>query len=255
MDALELAQRIRNARPGTELRLPEGLIRGAFVVPRAVTLVGAGPGRTILDAGGRGAVLAVDAKGEQVVLRNLTIRGGRSRGGGGVSIDNGARVTLLDCRLEGNVAASGRGGAINIDRGRIELEGCELIGNRATEGGAVFVGGDAQASLRSCFLAQNSAERGGAFAFTGGARVSVVDTRLEENHAARKGHHLYTLGSSAQRPHVRLTNVVFGEVSAEGPRIVDESDFKAEFEIERTAWPEDSAKLSVKRTKRRPTLH
>ncbi len=256
MDQFELSQRIRNAQPGTEIHLPPGRIEGAFVVPRAVTLIGAGRDETIIDGGGRGAVLAIDAANGETRLEGLTITGGRSRGGGGLSLDNGARVYVRDCRLTGNSAAAGRGGGANVDRGELHLEACELLDNHATEGGAVFIGGNAKGSLRDCFVAQNSAERGGGLAFSGGAQVRIEQTRLEENQAARKGHHLYTWGTSASRPRIVLAHVVFGDVSADGARIVNASDFKAEYELEHTAWPEDSEPASTARPRRRKfTLH
>lgn len=255
MDAQELAQRLRTAEEGARIELPAGRIEGTFVLPRAVTLVGQGASETVIDGKGRGAVFSVDAVGTPVRLEGMTITGGRSRAGGGLSIDNGAQVSLRRVRLEDNRAASGRGGAINLDRGRIALERCELVMNRAIEGGAIFVGGDAEGALHECWLAQNSAERGGALGITGGARVRLEACRLEENQAARKAHHLYTWGSSASRPQIELVKVAFGDVRSEGASIVNESDFKAEFTLEHTTWPSDSEKPAAKRVRRKFTLH
>lgn len=255
MDATELARRIRDAPDGAEIVLPAGRIEGTFVLGRAVRLVGAGPGETVIDGAHGGAVFAVDAKEAQVHLRGMTITGGRSRVGGGVSVDNGARVRLERCRLEDNRASAGRGGAVNIDRGRLELVDCELAHNRAQEGGAVFVGGDVQALLQRCWFAQNAAERGGGLCVGGGARVRVEDTRFEENQAVRKAHHLFTWGSASNQPHITLVRVVFGDVSAEGPRIVNDSDFKADIVLEHTTWPDDSARVATKRARRKFTLH
>jgi len=252
MDAQELQRLIKDTPEGGELTLPEGTIAGGVVLKRSITLVGAGPERTILDAGGRGTVLSVD--GGEVTVKGVRITGGKSTRGGGVSIDNGARVALIDCHLTGNGANAGKGGAVNVDRGAVRLLRCHFLDNRADEGGAVFIGGTAEGELEGCYFAQNSAERGGALSLTGGAKVRLEHCRLDENLGARKGHHLYTYGSSAQRPKLTLVQVVFGEVAAEGPSIVNDSDFKAEIELDGTVWPSDSPN-TAKPKRRRFTLH
>lgn len=251
----ELTQRIETAEAGATLHLPQGRFEGLWVLKRPITLVGAGAGRTIMDAGGRGAVFVVEAAEGGVRLDGMTLTGGRSRAGGGLATHHGATVTLSRCCLQANQAANGRGGGVNIQRGAVHLLGCELNGNSASEGGAIFVGEDAEARIEGCWLAQNSAERGGALAFGDGARVHIADTRLEENEAVRKAHHMYTFGDATRRPYIHLCRVIFGEVSAEGPRIVNDSDFEAQIELDHTEWPSDSSDTSAKAQRRRFTLH
>jgi hypothetical protein len=252
MDAIELQKLIRDTPDGGELTLPAGTIHGTLVINKSLTLVGAGPEHTTLDAAGRGPVIAVD--GGDVTLKGLRITGGKGRSGGGVSVDNGARVQLIECHLVGNAASTGRGGGVNVDKGAVRLSRCHLLENRADEGGAIYVGGDAEGELEGCLLAQNSAERGGAVSVTDGANVLLENCRLDENHAARKGHHLFAYGSSARRPKILLVQVVFAEVSADGASIVNDSDFKAEIEVDGTVWPADSQNTAKVR-RRRFTLH
>lgn len=255
MNVSELTKRIESAQAGARIHLPAGRLQGLWVLRQGITLIGAGPEHTIIDAHGRGAVFVVEAGTADVCLQGMTLTGGNSRAGGAVATHHGAQVTLRDCRFAHNRASNGRGGAINIQRGSVRLERCELVQNTASEGGAVFVGEDAQADLRNCWLAQNSAERGGALAFGDGARVHIEDTRLEENEAVRTAHHMYTFGDATRRPHIRLCRVVFGEVSADGPRIVNDSDFEAEIQLDQTTWPSDSSDTSAKASKRKFTLH
>ena len=78
--------------------------------------------------------------------------------------------------------------------------------------------------------------------------------RSRPDHRSVKKGCSYTYGSSAQRPKLTLVQVVFGEVAAEGPSIVNDSDFKAEIELDGTVWPSDSPN-TAKPKRRRFTLH
>lgn len=251
MTASDLQERIDAAEPGAVIVLPAGRIEGRLVIPRAVTLRGAGREATVIDAVSRGPVIAVDASQGEVHLEDLTLTGGRNRQGGGVSADNGAKVHLTRVALVKNVA-SGQGGAVAVDRGAVHLVECSVTDNEALEGGALFVGGDATASVRGSVLGNNRAQRGGALAVLDGADVVLADTRLEANHAGA-GHHIHTRGTSARSPNLTLARVTLAPVLGDGPSISQDRAFPSQIVLEGTEWPSDSPHPPTKR--RRGQLH
>src|SRR5690349_7068710 len=94
-NAAEIQAEIDRAEPGSVVHLGAGTIAGSFVISRPLTLRGAGAERTIVDARGRGPTIAIDAVDAEVRLEGLTITGGHGPQGAGVSIDNGARVSMV----------------------------------------------------------------------------------------------------------------------------------------------------------------
>lgn len=251
MRAEELQQRIDETPEGGTLQLPPETVRGPIRIDRALTLVGAGADASWLDAEGEGPVITVGASAGAVALSGATLTGGR---GGALRLEGAARVRLEACELVDNETGNGRGGVARLDGGALHCVQCNLHRNRAVEAGAIHVGGNAQLVLDGCRLAQNAAERGGALVVTDSARVRLVRTRFDENQAYERGHHLLARGASDRRPSIALVDCVFGEVSFDGPRVVNDPDFAASLDIQNTAWPDDSKK-SAPRRGRRHLLH
>lgn len=254
-DGAELARRIDGAPAGATIRLPAGRIRGSWLIQRDIRLIGDGSGRTILEASPGEGVLNIDAEGADVHLEGLALTGGRRKMGGAICMRSDTHLSLKDCRLDENSAPHGRGGAIYASGGTVNLSRCQLTNNNSVHGGAIFVGDCAAATLLSCWLACNFAVRGGALAFWDGAQVRIEDTRLEENHAVRRAHHMYMFGNATRRPNILLRRVIFGEVSADGPRIVNDSDFQADIELDNTEWPDDSTTTFIRSPRHKLTLH
>src|SRR5262245_1652249 len=101
-DPSDVQAQIDKAEPGSVIHLPAARIRGNFVISKPITLRGAGADRTIVDGCGRGPTFSVDAADAEVRLEEMAITGGRSALGGGISIDNGARVFVVGCLIERN---------------------------------------------------------------------------------------------------------------------------------------------------------
>ena len=100
-----------------------------------------------------------------LTLRGLTLTGGNADDGG--SILNSGTLTLTNCTLTGNAAASG-GGAI-FNGGNVTLTRCTLTGNSAIFGGAIAQD-TASLTLSHCTISGNSASS------TGGA-VDTTDSQ------------------------------------------------------------------------------
>lgn len=83
-----------------------------------LTIVGAGPGLTIIDGDDLNRVLEVVESGDGVTLKNLTIRNGtiEDGDGGGIALEGGS-LTLENVVVSGNVVVDDDGGGIYIGDG------------------------------------------------------------------------------------------------------------------------------------------
>jgi hypothetical protein len=117
-----------------------------------LTIIGAGANTTIVDGGGKGTVVTVNAGDFRVALSKLTMQDGSANESGG-GIYNGAKLTVSHCTISGNSAGGGGGienaGTLTIDKttvssnrvgstggGGIENDGTLSI-NRSTVSGNV----------------------------------------------------------------------------------------------------------------------
>jgi len=101
---------------------------------------------------------------ETAVLDGCTITGGNAnRGywvayyGGGITADS-AWLTILNCKIEGNVAA--QGGGLHIGSGGVKLSGCTFSGNAAVHAGGMLNGGR-QTTVADCAFVNNYADTSG----------------------------------------------------------------------------------------------
>lgn len=90
------------------------------------------------------------------LLSNCVITGS---GNGGVRIVNNEQVSLVGCRIAGNISAGSGGGlSIQLGSGSVLVEGCDIVGNSAAvHGGGVHavVSSPATATLRNCRIDNN----------------------------------------------------------------------------------------------------
>lgn len=101
---------------------------------------------------------------QTAVLDGFTITGGNANHGywvayygGGITADAG-RFTLLNCRIEANVAA--QGGGLHIGSGGATLSGCTFTGNAAFHAGGM-INGAAETTVTDCAFLHNYADTGG----------------------------------------------------------------------------------------------
>jgi len=227
MTAEDLQARIDAAAPGSTIQLGPGRVRGRVVIDKPLTLRGSGADRTTIDGTGKGSTICIDAGEGEVHIEEMTVTGGRSNHGAGISIDNGAKVHLLGLTVMRNTAKSGCGGAIAIDRGELYINECTIVQNRAYEGGAIYVGGEARGELSASIVAENAAVRGGAIAVIDGAQFDIWTSRILDNDAEYEGHHLFTRGSLENRPHIVLSNTLLSAAAAAGIPIANDLVFAA----------------------------
>ena len=159
---------------------------GDLDISNNITLNGAGPDATIIDAQSIGE-RAFDVIGGQLKLTNLTVKNGStSSNGGAIRVTNTSELLLLHVVLDSNTAA-GNGGAISTN-GPVTIRDSTLSGNKATGlasmGGAIsFIATGGSSVIASSTLSGNtSAGSGGAVAGSG-EHLTVVDSTISGNGA------------------------------------------------------------------------
>ncbi len=169
--------------------LGPGVHAGPLVVTVSVTL--RGEAGAVLDAQGRGSVVAVQDDDLVVRIETLTLRGGRGEAGGGVSLSGYSEVVLVGCTVEENggkalggsgggarPVGGGGGGGAYASRGTLRVEDSTFRGNRAAVGSDLFVTGVAEVRVRGGHLGGDVAAREGAHVSLEGVQVDgALDAR------------------------------------------------------------------------------
>lgn len=172
---------------------------GDVDIDNAVTIQGAGPGTTTIDATGKDR--AIDVDGAEVLLTGMTLTGGlatseavtENDSGGAVRARNGSALELDDVVVRGNLAQGiGGTGAIGAgiysENGSLAVRNSAIVGNTASPdgfGGGIGVSGEGSATmLTNVTVAQNTANRssGGVF-FNQESEAEFAFTTIVENEA------------------------------------------------------------------------
>jgi hypothetical protein len=169
-----------------------------------LSVVGAGSGATVLDAGRRARHFRA-ARGEALSLSGLTLVGGVAGQGGAVRAEGGV-VTLDDVALVGNVAAEG-GALFVTDNGVLSAVDLVAADNVAGfRGGMLMAYQNSTVSVERALVAGNRApdDQGGAFRIYQ-SLLDLTHVVLHDNHA-EEGAAVYGYGSS--------TTIAFDHVTA-----------------------------------------
>jgi CSLREA domain-containing protein len=171
---------------------------GTFAVhsASAVTIIGAGAGKTIIDGNGLDRVFTLYTLSgpESVVsMHDLTITGGDNvyvaNGGGAITTDDDL---LLDrVTIQNNRAPYG-GGLVVDTNAQVTIDASAIIDNLSTGstigGGGIFAGNSAAVRITNSTIAQNSAGAiGGGIVVYSGGQVSLAFDTIAGNHAANGG--------------------------------------------------------------------
>ncbi|MGE3822463.1 MAG: choice-of-anchor Q domain-containing protein, partial [Isosphaeraceae bacterium] len=139
-----------------------------------------GDGRITIDARGESRVIRVD-EGTTATLTGLTLVGGRSGSGAGIS--NSGSLTLDHMTIRDNGAPGADGGGI-FNRGTLVISDSTIQGNAARHGGGIS-NMDALTVLR-CQVRGNSAEMMGGGIFSGGSAL-IEESTIALNTAGTTG--------------------------------------------------------------------
>jgi hypothetical protein len=143
------------AQPGDTVRVAAGIFtgpgnRGLDTRGKPLTLIGAGPGGTLIDCEGEASGFRLQGDGE---ARSL-IRG----------------FTVLH-------AVADRGAGLLCEGGRLRVESCQFIGGRADWGAGLAATWEASLRLQACHFAGNRAALGGDDLYLVGGSALLRDCR------------------------------------------------------------------------------
>jgi predicted outer membrane repeat protein len=174
---------INAAAPNDTIVIAAGTYMGTgnvgVTVNKAVTILGAGAGQTIIDGQHSSQAFNVTATG--VAIGNLTIQNGGNVlfPGGAIAIANGGALTVTDTTFSGNTETEG-GGIFNDIGGTLMVTGSTFSGNGAVDslGGGISSSGTLTVT-NSTFSANIGAE-GGAI-FNVGGTLTVTNSTFSGN--------------------------------------------------------------------------
>jgi hypothetical protein len=133
--------------------------------------------------GGAGSIFATSGN-LTLMFTNISAAFAAHDEGGGALLLRSARLRMRGCRITGNSAPDGPGGALQLDGVRDALIDSSVFDdNKAATGGAIAVIASSLVMRRSG-VRLNEAAVGGGLAALGGARLALNATMLEANRAA-----------------------------------------------------------------------
>ncbi len=202
------------------IELCASTIHEALRIERPVTLVGAGPELTVIDASGLQApVIEVNA---QTTLRGMTLTGGSGgsvdddsalRAGGGLLAVGGDLLLIEDCSIRGNTADIG-GGIAALGTTPTFVWNTTIDDNRADLGGGLYVSGPISFELRDSLVLSNFAETGGGVWLQGA--MSLLTTRIESNEAAFGGGAHLSKATAGESALFAVGSTLFANVASSG---------------------------------------
>jgi CSLREA domain-containing protein len=181
---------------------------GDLDITAPLTIIGQGPGQTIIDASGvisdRVFHINMSADVGTVVISGVTIINGNTTGSGGGIYNYDADLILVNTVISNNITNS-YGGGVNISRGSLTLHNTQILSNTAGDrGGGVYVYHSTAAFTQTngSLIAYNHVAGSGGFRGGGGLYVSEGSAMLNggqifSNTANDNGGGVYVLLGSA----------------------------------------------------------
>jgi hypothetical protein len=126
-----------NARDGETILVPAGTyqLKSQLFIQASVTVVGAGPAKTILTAGAKSRVIDVNNALSTVTLEQLAVTHGKAATGGGIL--NTANLKLRHVAVSENLAAGGAGDNVGggiANSGELTIEHSKISDNKTAPG-------------------------------------------------------------------------------------------------------------------------
>ncbi len=168
-------------------------------------ITGNGVGSTVIDGGGIERI--IDVRSSSVVtISGLTIQGGNSSEGGGISVDSGTDVTLSNVIVSGNTTVGNGGGIYNA--ATLSLIDTAISGNSANLGGGIF--NEGTIAITSSTVSGNMADTGaGLYHANSSTDLTLTNATVSGNIATSAGGGLW-----AQQP-ATIVNSTFTLNSAD----------------------------------------
>lgn len=115
-------------------------------------------GFTVTGSVGNSGVLV---RGTPVIANCLiTSNQAAGRGGGGLNVDNGTSLTLINSQVVSNMCTSGPGGGIYLYNSSLVAVNCRFTGNKSFNYGGGIESGQSSCTLISCSFSGNESQYG-----------------------------------------------------------------------------------------------
>jgi CSLREA domain-containing protein len=168
---------------------PDDGLDGDLDVTDSVTIVGTGPGSTVVDAngdvtGGRALHLDPEVGGASPVvnLSGMTLTGGVGAQGRAIRSANETRAFLTDMSLTGNDGDSFGGAILNHNDSAMTIADSTIVNNLSTSYGAgILTEQDAVLTIVRSTISGNVGSYGGGLMGQGNARLFVQDSLITGN--------------------------------------------------------------------------
>ena len=179
----DLRAAINAASPGATIRLCAGEYKPgpAISINKQLTLVGAGVEKTFLKGSGQVRVMEIGPAGD-VTLRGLTVTGGKETlkqrlGGAGIIVWDRGRLTMEGCLVAGNHAAEGGGITVNKGSSLTLVETAIEQNTAAGVGGGLLVRPGGTATIKTgSRIAENYARIWGAGIYAEDGAVVTLES-------------------------------------------------------------------------------
>jgi len=145
---------------GDSISLGAGVYDENVVIGKSLSIYGSGPGKTVVDGGGRATVFTIEPSAK-VVLSGMTIRNGDARineNGGGIY--NAGQAVVNNCVVTGNSAYYGAG---IYNDGRMSVSNSRVVDNVAESSGGGLVNDGIMTLVNSDIANNIGANSGGGF--------------------------------------------------------------------------------------------
>lgn len=156
------------------------------IITSPVAIQGHENGTTInRSAGGNYRLLYIEVNAELVYLSRLTFQNGLADFGGAIR-NEGAYLSIYDCKFLDNRATNGGGAILNTTPNTLEMGFTLFQGNIATnQGGAILT--DGYTALYNNAFIDNNAEQGGAIFIGNSGAGEISNTTFSGNQANQNG--------------------------------------------------------------------
>ena len=166
---------------------------GDFDVNGNLNIVGNGTGNTVIN--GNGVDRVFDLRSGTISLSGLTVQGGQSNQGAGISVGTAANVTLTDVVIQNNAgsgASKGGGiyndGVLTLQNSIVQNNGSGFLSN--VDGAGIYNDASATISVRDVEIRNNIAaggKDGGGLYVWSSASVQLTNVTFANNQATRGG--------------------------------------------------------------------
>ena len=236
---MDLQALVDGAPEGATVALPPGTWNGTLVVTKALTLRGAGAGRTVIDAQSHGPCLVVDAPGARVQVSGVSLLRGSSPRGGGVCFQAG-ELRLEDVNIEGGACRMYGGGGLLMSGQKATLVRVSVSRGGAGQGGGMLVDGECEVEAQGCVFTRNAAEVGGGIRLVEGARLRLLHCTVAGNQGRGRttsGPEVALSGSSNRAPTLVALNSIIAPAAAASPGVLQLGSFPGVLQLSHCLLP------------------